>query len=244
MIVLLARLRIAALAASLAATTACDGETRRAGSPRAEMVTAYPDIVAAAERERRALAEEWRAATGAAEERALDRAADALAGIVADRILPAWNGTPWSFSGTAQAPGSRPIACGYFVATALEDAGLRVERRRLAQQAAEDIVLSLVPAERVARFRRASLDTFLAAVARSGDGLYVVGLDYHVGFLLMRRGRAFFHHSSLQAGGVLREPAILSLALATSSYRVAGKLFDREVARSWLAQSTIATRTR
>jgi hypothetical protein len=233
MIVLLARLRIAALAASLAATTACDGETRRAGSPRAEMVTAYPDIVAAAERERRALAEEWRAATGAAEERALDRAADALAGIVADRILPAWNGTPWSFSGTAQAPGSRPIACGYFVATALEDAGLRVERRHLA-----------LPAERVARFRRASLDTFLAAVARSGDGLYVVGLDYHVGFLLMRRGRAFFHHSSLQAGGVLREPAILSLALATSSYRVAGKLFDREVARSWLAQSTIATRTR
>ena len=53
---------------------------------------------------------------------------------------PAWNGTPWSFSGTAAAPGRAPIACGYFVSTALEHAGLAVERRRLAQQAAEHIV--------------------------------------------------------------------------------------------------------
>lgn len=220
----------------------CDG--KRAGAPRPDLVAAYPDIVAAAEDERRKLAAEWRAARGADRDRALDRAAAALSRIVTDRILPAWNGTPWSFSGTAESPGAKPIACGYFVSTALEAAGLRVERRRLAQQAAEYIVLSLVPAERIARFRRASLDAFLAAVARSGDGLYVVGLDYHVGFLIVKDGRAFFHHSSLEAGGVIREPAVLSHALARSSYRVVGKLFDREVARSWLAQSAIATRTR
>jgi hypothetical protein len=41
--------------------------------------------------------------------------------IIGD-ILPAWVGTPWSYSGTAETPGSDPIACGHFVARVLEEA--------------------------------------------------------------------------------------------------------------------------
>ena len=204
-------------------------------------MAAYPSVVAAASREREVLAALWQAASADERERVLDRASQAFSRILAERILPAWNGTPWSFAGTAAGPGTRPVACGYFVATALEHAGLRVERRRLAQQAAEHIVLSLVPADRVARFRRAPLDHFLSTVVSGGDGVYVVGLDWHVGFLVVDRGDAFFHHASRQAGVVVREPAILSRALATSSYRVVGKLSGRSLARSWLAAAAIPT---
>ena len=204
---------------------------------------AYPGIVASAARERSALAAEWRAARGPADEaKILDRASAALVRIVSERILPAWDGTPWSLGGTASAPGRRPIACGYLVSTALEHAGLRVERARLAQQAAEHIVTTLVPSDRIARFRRASLGQFLASVIEAGDGVYLVGLDYHVGFLVVRGRQAFFHHASRNAGAVVREPAILSGALARSNYRVVGKLFDRGLARAWLTDSSLPTR--
>ncbi len=228
---------------SIAAATACDGAD--AGRARRAGASAYPDILAAAERERIELAVQWRRARSPAEEgNVLGRASAALARQLADRILPAWVGTPWSLSGAAGAPGGRPIACGYFVSTALAHAGLEVDRPSLARQAAEDIVLSLVPEERIARFRRAPLDQFLARVAAGGDGVYVVGLDRHVGFLVIDGGTAFFHHSSREAGAVVREPAILSDALATSSYRVAGKLSGPVLARSWLAGWPIRTRTR
>ncbi len=221
---------------------ACDGPSRPSRAELQRRAQAYPALRAAAEQERASLAAELRAARDAkAENRILDRARLALGHIVADSILPAWNGTPWSLGGTAAGPGDRPVACGYFVSTALEHAGLRVERRRLGQQAAENIVRTLVPADRVARFRRTPLDLFLHTVAGGGDGVYVVGLDYHVGFLVIEDGTSFFHHASRQAGQVVREPAVLSRALASSSYRVVGKLFDRGLARTWLAGSAVPT---
>jgi hypothetical protein len=221
---------------------ACDGQQRPSPQELAGRKAAYPAVLSAADRERADLAAQWRAARDPqAESKVLDRASAALARIVAESILPAWNGTPWSLGGTALGPGEKPVACGYFVSTALEHAGLRVERRRLGQQAAENIVRTLVPADRVARFRRAPLDLFLHTVAGGGDGVYVVGLDYHVGFLVIEGGTSFFHHASRQAGQVVREPAVLSRALATSSYRVVGKLFDRGLARTWLAGSAVPT---
>lgn len=226
----------------LALLAACDRGPPRPPEPSPRDAQVYAAIVAAAERERERLSAEWRAAGSPAElERVEDRARSALVHILADRILPAWNGTPWSMSGTALAPGRRSIACGYLVSTALEHAGLRVERRRLAQQAAEHVVVSLVPPENIARFRREPLDRFIGRVARSGDGVYLVGLDRHIGFLIVDGERIHFHHSSRSVGAVLREPARLSDALATSSYRVVGKLFSRELVRSWLAEAAIPT---
>jgi hypothetical protein len=235
---------IGGVAAGLLAilASACDSRPPRPPEPSPRDAQAYADIVAAAERERERLAAEWRAAGSAAEaERVEDRARSALVHILSDRILPAWNGTPWSMSGTALAPGRRSIACGYFVSTALEHAGLRVERRRLAQQAAEHVVVSLVPPESIARFRREPLDRFIGRVAKSGDGVYLVGLDRHIGFLIVDGQRIHFHHSSRNVGAVLREPARLSDALATSSYRIVGKLFGRDLVRSWLAEAAIPT---
>lgn len=226
-----------------AALAACDGGDRRPPHPPPTQVVVYDRMVAGLSHERAALSEAWRAAADDAARAAVrDRAAGLLLRRLTGDLLPAWNGTPWSFSGTATAPGARPIACGYFVSTTLEHAGLAVERRRLAQQAAEDIILTLVPESRVARFKRVPLDTFVAAVGRRGDGLYLVGLDYHVGFLVVERGQVYFHHASNVGGAVVREPAITSAALARSSYRVVGKMLDPTLVEAWLAGRAIPTR--
>jgi hypothetical protein len=221
----------------------CDDEPPPPPAP--VQTASYHRTIAALSHERAALADAWRAAGDEGERRALRaRATGLLIRRLRDQLLPAWNGTPWSYSGTATAPGERPIACGYFVSTTLEHAGLAVERRPLAQQAAEDIILTLVPESRIARFKRIPLDVFVAAVARQGDGLYLVGLDYHVGFLVVTGGQVFFHHASNLAGAVVREPALTSAALTRSSYRVVGKLFDATLVEAWIEGRSIRTRTR
>ena len=68
-----------------------------------------------------------------------------------DELLPAWDGTPWDFHGTSQAPREGKIACGYFVSTTLLHLGLQVERVRMAQQASELIVKSLVSTNPIRR---------------------------------------------------------------------------------------------
>ena len=240
------RLVVLVALVALVALAACDGRGGSAAPPTGKPAAPveYDRMVAALSHERAALAGEWRAAAGdqAARAAVRERAARLLLRHLRDQLLPAWNGTPWAFSGTAAGPGSRPIACGYFVSTTLSHAGLAVDRRQLAQQAAEDIILTLVPASRVARFKRMPLDTFVAAVARRGDGLYLVGLDYHVGFLVVERGQVYFHHSSNVSGAVVREPAITSAALARSSYRVVGKMLDPALVEAWLEGRQIQTR--
>lgn len=186
-------------------------------------------------------------AQGDAARRAVVRqAARYLEEVLIDVVLPRWNGTPWAFSGTSTTPRTGSIACGYFVTTTLEEAGLHVERRRLAQQAAEDIITTLAPAEAIARFSNVSVEKFTAAVRARGEGLYVVGLDNHVGFLIVRTGKVLFHHSSyVDPAVVVREEATVSSPLAQSRYRVIGKLFtDDALVEAWIRGTPVLTKVR
>ena len=55
------------------------------------------------------------------------------------------------------------------------------------------ILSTLAPADVIERFSNVPIEKFTAAVATRGEGLYVVGLDNHVGFLIVRNGKVLFH---------------------------------------------------
>ena len=207
----------------------------------------YAQMLGEIDRERRELAEAYRQARMPSRRReVLQRARAAMVRAVAERIAPYWYGTPWAFHGTTQQPGAGSIACGYFVATVLRDAGFRLERVSLAQQPAERIILSLTGERHIRRFSDAPLGRFVRAVRDDGAGLYVVGLDYHVGLLLCEGAEVFFLHSSgLPPRKVVKEPAEHSAALANSRYRVYGKISaDDALLRRWLLGEPIPTRRR
>ncbi|MGI5861779.1 MAG: hypothetical protein ACOX6T_06930 [Myxococcales bacterium] len=167
--------------------------------------------------------------------KAVERARRHLMRAIVEDLIPAWYGTRWEFYGTSETPGEGAIACGYFVSTVLRDAGFRVERVRLAQQASENIVLTLVPAPQIRRYRGKSPGELLAAVrAELGDGLFVVGLDYHVGFLRIDGERAWFCHSAyLTPGAVVCEQAARAAGLS-SGYYVVGRLLTDAMMARWL----------
>jgi len=203
--------------------------------------TPYQKTVKAGLKTRSELSAQYKSATTkAGREAVLKQANQAVIGQVTAKLIPAWFGTPWDFNGMSQTPGSGEIACGYFVSTILRDAGFKVQRIKLAQQASEKIITTLAPSERVQRFRTGGRAAVLKQVRKSGDGLYVVGLDFHVGFIVKDGERLDFCHSSY-----LDPPlAVVCNAAAddpgmASEYYVLGHILDPDMMAAWLKQTPI-----
>lgn len=196
----------------------------------------YEVIKEDAERWRRHLAGQYQAAASAAERDAvLDDARRFLEHALPD-LMRCWLGTPWDFHGTAETPGDGKIACGYFVATVLRDAGFRVDRYRLAKQPSESILLSFLPRRALSRRIGVPYETYAAELQALEPAIRIVGLDTHVGFLVSRPdGFRFVHSSGSRPWCVVEEDESAARVLRASNYRVQGSITgNREVLRRWL----------
>jgi hypothetical protein len=194
--------------------------------------------------ERLNLADEYKKAASETTKKAiLERARKVFVASIDKNIFPAWYGTDWDFYGMTEKPGEGKIACGYFVSTVLRDAGGRVNRVTLAQQASENIIKSLTTEPFIRRYRNVSLAKFNAEIEMLGAGLYVVGLDFHVGFLYHDGAEVYFVHSSyVEPSETIREKAASSPVLEATKYRVVGKISDDDaLITKWLNQNAVPT---
>lgn len=204
----------------------------------------YKNVRSKIDAARVALSRRYQRATTSDEKlEVINDARDLLTQSVYSEIFPYWYGTGWDFNGTTETPGQGKIACGYFVSTVLRDAGLKVERARMAQQTSENIILSLTTAANIKRFRYVAISSFVQTVQNWGAGLYVVGLDIHTGFVLNVDGDVYFIHSSyVDPYAVVKERALESRILSGSKYRVLGKLSsDDQLIMKWLTGQSIPT---
>jgi hypothetical protein len=201
----------------------------------------YAEKLKSIQTERENLAQEYRRATNKTV--VLEKARKSFVSSTTGGIVPFWYGADWDFYGTTETPRQGKIACGYFVTTVLRDAGVRVQRVSLAQQASENIIKSLTSAAFISRYRNASIEKFVSEVKTLGEGLYVVGLDIHVGFILHEESDVWFIHSSyVEPSEVLKEKALDSEILGSSKYRVIGKISaDNQFILKWLNQTAIPT---
>src|SRR5688572_16738148 len=114
---------------------------------------------------------------------------------VVNELIAYWYGTPWDFNGITQQPGKGQIACGYFVTTVLRDAGYKINRVKVAQMPASEIIRQVADKSTIRAFSLQTVGKVDSAVKKMGPGLYVVGLDYHVGFLFCDGAEVYFIHS-------------------------------------------------
>lgn len=176
----------------------------------------------------------------------LSEAGEHIRQLITDQLIPPWYGTGWDFNGISQVPKEGKIACGYFVTTILRDAGFNLERVKLAQQASEYIIRSLLKPKQIKRFSDVPFESFLKTVDDWGGGLYIIGLDIHVGFVLCENGKIYFIHSSyVEPYEVVKEKASQSGILKKSRYKVLGKITDDDALLiRWLEGKKITTQTR
>jgi len=116
--------------------------------------------------------------------------------VFVDSLLPYWYGTRWDFNGITREPGKGSIACGSFVIFTLQDAGFKMPTK-LYQLASERIIKYLCQPEDIKRFtNHASMKKVEKWLRQKGTGVYIVGLDYHVGFIINKEGHLSFCHSN------------------------------------------------
>jgi hypothetical protein len=176
------------------------------------------------------------------EKKALTAARQLLLETFDTQFFPAWEGTPWEFYGTSETPREGTIACGYYVSVLLRDAGFRIERAQLAQQASEHIVKTFADERDIQRFRDAPLADLVAAVRQKhGEGLFIVGMDFHVGLLRLTKGKAQLCHSAvLEPKHATCQDAVTSPGMI-SRYHVVGPALSDARVRDWLKGVEVPT---
>jgi hypothetical protein len=155
--------------------------------------------------------------------------------VVMDSIFPYWYGTSWDFNGTTQEPQKGAIACGYFVSTVLRDAGLNINRVKMGQASSEYIIRQLAQKNDIKLFYNKPIDSALAYVKNKGKGIYLAGLDSHVGFIVSDNTDIWFIHSKwVNPKAVVKEVAKLSSVLGSSKYKMIAKISCNPVLlKSW-----------
>jgi hypothetical protein len=221
-------------------------------SDTANDITHAPDPVKYAQlkkelaEKRTELSRQYRNALTAAEKNAiLERASSVLESHLL-KMTHCWRGTPWDFNGTCKTPGSGKIACGYFVSTVLQDAGVKCERIRLAQQPSQRIIATFLKRSDMRINAGVTYDNFLEQEIAQGSGWRIVGLDRHVGFLVIEEdGRTRFIHSNPgRPQVVLDEPREKSAYLRNSNYRVTGNITaNKPFLEGWLTEKNWPTKT-
>lgn len=201
----------------------------------------YSEAVGALEGRRAELARQWTAEPSA-------RLQNAIEGELissAEELTEYWLGTRWALgSPQTRIPRKGKVNCGTFVGRVLHDLGFQVKVKKLQRQPSQLIIKSFVEGKRIRKFTgaKASMKKFLASVREMGPGLFIIGLDFHVGFLLQTEGDLRFIHASFETETVVNEDAATAMPITTSGYKVVGKILSRENIQDWLRGERIVVK--
>ncbi len=176
------------------------------------------------------------------ENKALQEAEKLLPEALCRAAFPPWIGTTWDFYGASSIPGKGEIACGYFVAATLYAVGFNVKislkdknKRHyyLAGLPSEKIILKIVDPKSVRRFSNRPISEVEQAVKEMGLGVYLIGLDQHVAYLVWDgTGDVMAWHAKPGHQVTLEKPEDAPF-ISQSKYRIIGKL-DHRSAKIWL----------
>jgi len=147
-----------------------------------------------------------------------------------------WQNTPWDFNGTTEKPNEGAIACGYFVTTILRDMDLKINRNKLAVCASSIMMKTLAPQQKIKNLSYLNYAAFNDTLKKLGKGVYIIGLDFHTGFIVNDGKENWFIHSNyIKRKGVTKETVNNSAALRSSRTRwLISLTSDRDFVGHWL----------
>lgn len=161
---------------------------------------------------------------------------------LSDSIWSHWYGTLWDFNGTTESPGDGYIACGYFVSTTLRHVGYNVDRVALAQQAASVIITTMCGKGKTKVIGNNDKEALEDYMLSQKDGIYICGLDSHVGFIEKKGELVYFVHSSglYSQLKVVKEELKYSAAIGFSqAYYVGDLLANTSNLEKWIKKEKI-----
>jgi len=166
----------------------------------------------------------------------IDEISDYWVNIVSNDLYSKWQNTPWDFNGTTVEPNQGAIACGYFVTTILRDMDLKISRNKLAICPSSIMMKSLTPHQKIKNLSHLSYPAFEETLSVFGKGVYIIGLDFHTGFIINDGSENWFIHSNyINRKGVMKERVSGSYALRSSKTRwIISLTNDKDFLYRWL----------
>ncbi len=212
-------------------TTSQQFDSSSIDPPKKEYSTLLKEIIA----KRDAFKNAYDNSDNAGKKSVISEAENYIFNAITTEVFPQWYGTKWDFNGTTRIPREGEIACGYFVTNVLTDVGFNIPRVKWAQSASEVFITKLSPND-IKRFSNRPISEVESYLAPKGNGLYLVGLDSHVGFIVVKDGDMRFVHSNYYRAdeGVMSEEIDSENPLSDSEYRVIGRLLSEEMVVNWI----------
>ncbi len=174
-------------------------------------------------------------------QKAIDSASSYLYAKLVNTIVPHWYNTTWDFNGYTNIPNQGDIACGYFVSTTLKHLGFNLNRYKMAQQAGLIEAQYLQNKARLKTFSNVSFKNLKLKLNNVyNDGLYFVGLDNHVGYLLIKNKELYFLHSSYYDDKVMIELAETSPCFGSNFYVFAEIFTNSTLVKKWILNNKVA----
>lgn len=148
-----------------------------------------------------------------------------------ESVFPFWYGTPWDYNGHTNKPRQGVVACGYFVSTTLKHIGFNLNRYDIAKMYSSDIVKVLCHDDYQTYY---NFESFQNYCSKLEDGIYILGLSNHVGFLSIEQGTRYFIHSDYSSEeGVRKEVIKHSFALENASSFWVGNFSNHSNTQKW-----------
>jgi hypothetical protein len=174
-------------------------------------------------------------------EKAFDSVSKYIYSKLLNDIVPHWYGTPWDFNGHTNSPNNGKIACGYFVSTTLKHLGFKLNRYKMAQAAGLDEAKLLQPRYKLKTYSNITFDELKTKVNKVySDGIYFVGLDNHVGYVLIKNKELYFLHSSYCDDEVVIELAENSTCFGSNLYVFAEITTNKKLIKSWILSERLS----
>ena len=162
--------------------------------------------------------------------------------VLTDTVFPYWYDTKWDYNGTTETPGKGKIACGYFVTTTLKHMGFDINRVKLAQQASSKIIKTICGKNKTHIISNNNIKQLEKYMLSREDGLYIIGLDNHVGFI-HKKGKvlSIIHSNGIRKSmQVVSEPLTKSkLVLRSNAFYIGSILDNSEVFKKWILKNKI-----
>lgn len=208
----------------------------------ASRIAGYHALCDRIEKRRDAFASSYRkAGDEKARAEVLEEARRFLIQSMTDSAFVYWYGTPWDFNGVTQEPPKGKIACGYFVTTVLRHCGFTIDRSAMAQCASSQLIRATCEKSKTKIITNGQLGKVKTYLASQPDGIYIAGLDIHVGFIVKQGDRLDMVHSSYwPQNKVVRETMEKSEIIRANKYFMIGSLTgsDRTI-RAWLEKTAL-----
>ncbi len=196
-----------------------------------EVNETYTSICDRLEVSRKSMAAELKKATTKdARTKIYERARQLLITTLSDSMFVCWYGTEWDFNGITTQPRTGEIACGYFVTTLVEDAGFKIGRVELAQCASQSMINTLCPAADRKVITGGKVDKVKEHLLAKDDGIFIIGLDSHTGFVVKKGTELRVVHSNytMASDGVMSEPFDNSSVIQNNGYFVIGDFMNSD----------------